>query len=76
MADLLRDVRYAIRLLLRGPAYSLVVIVVMALGIGTNVIAFALFKALALAPLPGVADAPALHFVYARARGGGLSSLS
>jgi putative ABC transport system permease protein len=74
--DVLRDARYAVRLLVRSPAYALIVIAVLALGIGTNVIAFALFKALALTPLPGVADATALHFVYARARGGGLSSLS
>jgi len=73
---LLGDLRYAVRLLLRSPGYSVIVIAVLALGIGTNLIAFALFKALALTPLPGVADAPALHFVYSRSRGGGLSSLS
>jgi predicted permease len=71
-----RDARYALRLLARSPAYSVVVIAVLGLGIGTTVIAFGLFKALALTPLPGVADAPALHFVYGRGRGGGLTSLS
>jgi predicted permease len=76
VGDVVRDARYALRVLVRSPAYALIVIAVLALGIGTNVIAFALFKALALTPLPGVADAPALHFVYSRARGGGLSSLS
>ena len=63
VGDVVRDARYAVRLLVRSPAYTLIVITVLALGIGTNVIAFALFKALALTPLPGVADAhsPALR---------------
>ncbi len=56
LADVLRDATYAVRLLRRSPTYSLVIIAVVALGIGCNVIAFSLYKALALSPLAGVAD--------------------
>jgi hypothetical protein len=61
----MQDVRYARRLLVRSPGYSLVVIAVLAVGIGSNVLAFALFKALALTPLAGVAQGSRLEFVGA-----------
>lgn len=66
--ELVRDGRYAMRRLGRSPGYTLVVILVLALGIGTNIVAFGLFKALALKPLAGVVDAVELHFI------GGVSS--
>lgn len=54
VADLLQDVRYSVRVLSRSPGYSLVVIAVLALGIGANVSVFRLFKAVGLEPLPAV----------------------
>src|SRR6185295_2733567 len=38
-----QDVRFSVRVLLRSPAYALVVIAVLALGIGANVSVFSLF---------------------------------
>lgn len=67
---LLRDLRYALRLLLRSPAYSLIVVAVLALGIGVNLIAFGLFQALALTPLSGVRASAELQFVVARTNDG------
>src|SRR3954469_4778334 len=67
---------YAIRLLLRSPVYSLVVIAVLAVGIAANLIAFGLFKAVALAPLAGVDKSGSLLFVGERTRDGQLMGVS
>jgi hypothetical protein len=70
LIDVIRDVRYAIRMLLRSPAYALVVIAVLALGIGGNLLTFGLFNALALSPLSGVPGSAELQFVLARTNSG------
>ena len=46
-----RDVRYAIRTLLRTPGFSLVAIVVMAIGIGASVALFTVVRSVLLRPL-------------------------
>lgn len=61
--DLLRDVRYAARLVAKSRGYALIVVVVLAMGIAGNVMTFGLFKALALAPLSGVQRSGSLLFV-------------
>src|SRR5688572_19384240 len=50
--DIVRDVRYAARGLWRSPAFSLVVIVTLALGIGGNTAVFSVVDQLLLRPLP------------------------
>jgi predicted permease len=50
--DLRADLRYAIRTLLRTPAFALTAIVSLALGIGVNTIVFSVVNALVLRPLP------------------------
>jgi predicted permease len=50
--DLLRDLRFALRLLARTPAVTLVAIASLALGIGVNVALFTFVKAVFLQPLP------------------------
>ena len=72
----LGDVRYAVRLLTRAPAYSIVVIAVLALGIGANIVAFGYYRALALAPLPGVDGSARLHAVGTTTKGGDAEALS
>jgi predicted permease len=47
-----RDVRYAIRTLLRTPGFSAVAILVMALGIGASVALFTVVRSVLLQPLP------------------------
>jgi predicted permease len=47
-----RDVRYAIRTLLRTPGFSVVAIVVMAIGIGASVAIFTVVRSVLLRPLP------------------------
>jgi len=49
----LHDLRYAIRGILRTPAFTSVAVVTLALGIGANTAAFGLIRAVFLSPLPG-----------------------
>ena len=74
--DLAHDVRYSLRLLRRSPGYTLVVLIVLALGIGANISVFRLFRPLALAPVPGVADSGRLGVLVAETTAGRVLPLS
>ena len=76
LLDLTQDIRYAIRVLRRSPGYALVVIAVLALGIGANVSVFSLFNALALKPLPAVEGSGSLRVLIARTSSGRILPLS
>ncbi len=52
MEDLVRDLRFALRLLARTPAVTLVAVASLALGIGANIALFTFVKAVFLQPLP------------------------
>jgi putative ABC transport system permease protein len=51
-AEMIQDLRYGVRMCLKQPGYSAVVLLTLALGIGVNTAAFTVFNALALKPLP------------------------
>jgi len=74
--DLAQDVRYSIRLLRRSPGYTLVVLIVLALGIGANISVFRLFRPLALAPIPGVENSGRLGVLVAQTPAGRILPLS
>ena len=52
LESLVRDLRYAMRTLRRAPGFSVMAIVVMALGIGANVALFTVVRSVLLKPLP------------------------
>ena len=70
VADLWQDVRFGVRMLIKNPAFSLVVITVLTLGIAGNAAVFSLFKSLALKPLPGVPGSSQMAVILGRTADG------
>ena len=66
LTDVWQDVRFGARMLIKNPAFSLVVIAVLSLGIAGNAAIFSLFKGIALKPLPGVRDSAATSVLLTR----------
>jgi predicted permease len=70
MRTLLEDLRYAVRLLLKNPVFTGVVVLTLALGIGLNTAVFSVIDGLLLRPLPGTRAPDQLVQMYRTYRGG------
>src|SRR3954471_13042510 len=68
--DSASDIRYAIRALVKHPAFSLTVIAVLTLGIALNAMVFTMLKGLTLSPLRGVEGSAQLRVLYRETNAG------
>ncbi len=69
---LLRDVRFGLRILKKSPAFTVAVVITLALGIGANTALFALVRGILMRPLP-VRAASRLVVIWDSNPGAGLS---
>ena len=63
--NLWRDLKYAARTLTRSPGFTVVAVLVMALGIGANIALFTVVRSVLLNPLP-FRDSARLYAIYER----------
>src|SRR5689334_14957631 len=70
MDSLIKDLRFAIRSLVKRPGFTAITLIALALGIGANTAIFSLVNAVILRPLP-YPDPDQLVWVYGNIRNGG-----
>src|SRR5664279_4870883 len=74
MNTLIQDLRYALRQLRKSPAFTLTVIVTLALGIGANAAVFTLFDQVLLRMLPVQRPKELVRFLWSGGFSGSMSS--
>ena len=66
MGDVIRDLQYSARMLIKNPLFTVAAVVTLALGIGLNAATFSTVNGLLLRPLGGVSEPEELVLVYRR----------
>jgi len=69
LESLFRDVRYGGRMLLKNPGFSVLAILCLTLGIGTNAAVFSWIEGILLRPYPAVADQERMFALTGTVRG-------
>jgi macrolide transport system ATP-binding/permease protein len=64
MNDVLRDLRFSVRMLVKNPMFTLAAVTTLALGIGLNAATFSAVHGILLRPLPGAEDPEELVQIY------------
>lgn len=75
MENLLADIRYSLRVLIKSPGFTIVAILALALGIGANTAIFSVIDRVLLAPLP-FQDSERIMRLYRHSPDGNTSSVS
>jgi macrolide transport system ATP-binding/permease protein len=73
---LLRDLRFAVRMLAKSPGFTLVAVLTLAVGLGATTVVFSWIRGLIIEPLPGVAEQGRILMLSGLARNGDSRSLS
>jgi predicted permease len=71
-----RDLRHAVRAIVRMPVLSTVVVLSLGVGIGVNTTVFSWIQAVVLKPIPGVSDASSFQLVEPRTETGSYPGMS
>src|SRR5215211_5220420 len=70
MDSIIKDIRYGLRSMLKRPAFTVIALVALALGIGANTAIFSLVNAVVIQPLP-FPEPDRLVWMYGNIRNGG-----
>ena len=76
MTSLLRDLRFALRMLAKSPGLTFVAVLTLAVGLGANATVFSWIQGMVLEPLPGVPDQGRVVMLTGQSRGGDQRSFS